>query len=120
MKRYLRYVDDFCVFSDDKGYLTLLRQEIAAFLSSNLRLRLNERKSRVRQLKEGIEFLGFVVRPERLCLNQTCVRRQRQRVRLSEKWLTWEVVKASLQAWNARCRARRHLEIAAGYLRRDN
>ena len=105
VKRYLRYVDDFCCFHDDKVFLTDLRYAIAEYLLG-LRLRLNEGKSRLRQVKEGIEFLGFVVTPQRLRLNQTATRRQRSRIRRLQKQYTdgevdWPEVAQSLQAWNA-------------------
>ena len=105
IKRYLRYVDDFCCFDDDKQLLTDLRAAIVEFLL-DLRLRLNERKSRLRQVKEGVEFLGFVVFPDQMRLNQTAIRRQRRRMRqlqqaYTEGDLDWPDVKASLQAWNA-------------------
>jgi retron-type reverse transcriptase len=103
--RYLRYVDDFCCCHDDKALLTDLRAAIAEFLLG-LRLRLNEGKSRVRQVKEGIEFLGFVVFPEHLRLNQTAIRRQRRRLRRLQRAyadgaLKWNEVAASVRAWNA-------------------
>ena len=105
IKRYLRYVDDFCCFHDDKGKLTEVRAAIVEYLT-HLRLRLNEGKSRVRQGKEGIEFLGFVVLPDRLRLNQTAVQRQRKRLRRLQDGYADGVVRlpyviASLQAWNA-------------------
>ena len=105
IKRYLRYVDDFCIFHDDKGFLREIRCRVAEFLV-DLRQTLNEGKSRVRQAREGIEFLGFVVFPERLRLNQTAVRRQRRRIkRLQQEYaageIDWPKVKESLQAWNA-------------------
>ena len=62
MRRYLRYVDDFCCFADDKAFLVEMRHVIREFLFG-LRVRLNEGKSRIRQVTEGIEFLGFVVLP---------------------------------------------------------
>ncbi|MGE0827602.1 MAG: RNA-directed DNA polymerase [Candidatus Binatia bacterium] len=104
VRQYLRYVDDFCCFHDDKRMLVELRARIVDFLLG-LRLRLNERKSRLRQVKEGIEFLGFVVTPYEQRLNQSAVRRQRRRVvRLQRAYTegetTWSDVKASLQAWN--------------------
>ena len=47
VKCYLRYVDDFCCFHDDKRVLSDLRAAIADFLLG-LRLRLNDGKSRLR------------------------------------------------------------------------
>jgi len=105
VRRYLRYVDDFCLFHDDKAYLTDTRAVVSEFLAG-LRLRLNEGKSRVRRLKEGIEFLGFVFLPERIRLNRRAVRRQRERVKCLQRAyagrsIAWDEVKSSLQAWNA-------------------
>ena len=103
--RYLRYVDDFCAFGDDKAALTDLRQQISDFLASR-RLRLNEGKSRIRRVSEGITFLGFVVGARELRLAQTAVRRQRRRVRaLQHAFAAGRVgapdLAASLQAWHA-------------------
>lgn len=105
VKRYVRYVDDFCCFHDDKRQLTEWRERIAAFLL-DLRLHLNDGKSRVRQVKEGVEFLGFVVLPAQLRLNQTSVRRQRRRLRLlrhsyADGSMTLPAINSSLRAWNA-------------------
>lgn len=105
IRRYLRYVDDFTCFHDDKEHLRQVRGEISAFLTT-LRLRLNEGKSRIRQLKEGIEFLGFVHMPDRLRLNQRGVRRQRRKMKTllsmyAAGGMSWAEVEASLQAWNA-------------------
>lgn len=105
VRRYLRYVDDFCCFGDDRARLDELRDAIREHLLG-LRLRLNERKSRVRQLREGIEFLGFVVLTDRIRLNSRAVRRQRRRLRsmrggLERGELSLSDVTASVQAWCA-------------------
>ncbi len=81
VRKHLRYVDDFCCGGDNKEALRETRAEIVDFLAGSLRLRPNERKSRLRQVREGIEFLGFVVFPEQIRLNQTAIRRHRRRVR---------------------------------------
>jgi retron-type reverse transcriptase len=96
VKRYLRYVDDMCICGDDKAALTDLRAEILDFLLG-LRLRLNERKSRIRRLKEGIEFLGFVVLPDRIRLNARAVRRQRARM----KWIGREMAAGQITPQDA-------------------
>jgi retron-type reverse transcriptase len=103
--RYLRYVDDFCCCGDDKVALREVRAAIAAYLMG-LRLRLNDGKSRLRQVKEGVEFLGFVVFPEELRLSQTAVRRERRRLRSQRTGLlagteTTRSVRRSFEAWSA-------------------
>lgn len=108
LKLYLRYADDFCCFHEDKRVLSDVRAAIVEFLFG-LRLRLNEGKSRLRQVKEGIEFLGFVVTPELMRLSQTAVSRQRRRLKRLQRGyasglLSWREIAMSLQAWNAHVR----------------
>ncbi len=103
--RYLRYMDDFVCFDPDKGRLRALRAAISTYLPS-LRLKLNEGKSRIRRLSEGVEFLGFVHRPGSARLAAANVRRQRRRVRALRRGyaagaLDADDVRASLTAWCA-------------------
>lgn len=80
MKMYLRYVDDFACFSDSKEELRDIRKEIVSFLE-NYRLKLNKGKSRTRQLKEGVEFLGFVILPTTMRVNAKNLKRMRIRLK---------------------------------------
>ncbi|HKZ85457.1 MAG TPA: reverse transcriptase domain-containing protein [Anaerolineae bacterium] len=59
---YLRYVDDFLLFSDDKRRLWEWKDAVREFLVS-LRLTLHERESTVYPVTNGIPFLGFRVYP---------------------------------------------------------
>lgn len=55
---YLRYTDDFLLFSDDKSRLWDLRHGIEERLAE-VRLRLAEPKSRLLAVEEGVPFCGF-------------------------------------------------------------
>jgi retron-type reverse transcriptase len=77
---YVRYVDDFLVFSDDKKHLAEVRQQIAAFLTG-LRLRLHPAKSVVFPVSQGIRFLGYRVFPTHRLLAKENVWRFRRRLR---------------------------------------
>ena len=57
-KAYLRYMDDFLVFSDDKRLLHLTKARIDEFLES-IRLKLHPKKCEVFATKNGVPFLGF-------------------------------------------------------------
>jgi RNA-directed DNA polymerase len=59
---YLRYVDDFLLFADDKGCLWKWRSAIIEHVAG-LRLTLHENRAQPRPVTEGIPFLGFVVYP---------------------------------------------------------
>lgn len=63
-RAYLRYVDDFLLFADDKGTLHRWKSEIVAFLARRLRLVIHEREGAVSPVVEGISFLGYRVFPD--------------------------------------------------------
>lgn len=60
---YLRYVDDFLLFANDKKTLRVWKREIIAFLEK-LRLIIHENKAHSRPCQTGVSFLGFQVFPE--------------------------------------------------------
>jgi hypothetical protein len=56
---YLRYMDDFLIFGNDKKHLTHLKELISEFLEEKLKLRLHDKKSTIFSTKDGVNFLGF-------------------------------------------------------------
>ena len=77
---YLRFVDDFVLLHNDKATLKRWREQIATRLE-DLRLKLQPRKCVVRRTDEGVAFLGYVVRPDRVRVRGETVRRMRRRIR---------------------------------------
>jgi hypothetical protein len=61
-KRYLRYVDDFVLVHHDQKQLEIWQAEIEKFISEKLQLKLKP-DIRLRPLKDGIDFLGYIIRP---------------------------------------------------------
>ena len=59
---YVRYMDDFLLFADDKVTLWNWRRALVQHLA-RLRLSLHEAQAVVRPVTEGIPFLGFTVFP---------------------------------------------------------
>jgi retron-type reverse transcriptase len=78
---YVRYVDDFVIFADDKKTLTQARQRIEKFLAENLRLRLHPDKTHISPCEKGITFLGQRVFRTHQKLKNENVRRFRKRLR---------------------------------------
>ncbi len=70
VSRYLRYVDDFVLVHHDREQLIEWKDQIVRFLADELRLSLKE-DADPRPLGDGIDFLGYVVRP-----THTTVRRR--------------------------------------------
>ena len=62
VKRYLRYVDDFVLFSDSKEELMEHYRQMVKYLKYELELNLRD-KYILRENKEGLDFLGYVIRP---------------------------------------------------------
>ena len=102
---YIRYVDDFLLFHDDKALLHDWKMAIAAFLDER-RLQLHPRKSVVFPTRLGIEFLGFrhFATHRRLRQgNARCFKRklQRQAAAYAAGELPLEKVTQSVQSWVA-------------------
>jgi retron-type reverse transcriptase len=108
IKGYVRYVDDFLVFSDDKRHLAEVREGIRDFLVS-LRLRLHPTKNVVFPISQGIRFLGYRVLPTHRLLVKENVWRFLRRVRqMQQDYAAWRVSFAAiyqrLMSWNGHAR----------------
>jgi RNA-directed DNA polymerase len=102
---YLRYVDDFLLFHDDKRQLHAWKQDIARFLEG-LRLCLHPTKSVVFPTRVGVDYLGFrhftthrKIRRENVRRFVKRLRRQRDAYRAG--LISVEDVGTSLQSWIA-------------------
>lgn len=102
---YVRYADDLVLFSNDKAFLWTCRQQLQERLNT-LRLKLHPDKTAVLQTKDGLTFLGFVIRPHDVHLQQGVIQRFNRR-RKRQQWLfrngqiQLRQVRESLRAWNA-------------------
>jgi RNA-directed DNA polymerase len=77
---YLRFVDDFLLFADDKATLWVWREAVVERLAG-LRLAIHERRAHPRPVGEGIPFLGFVVFPTHRRLKRRNVVNYRRRLK---------------------------------------
>lgn len=59
LKYVINYMDDFIIIHEDKDYLKLCLKQIRKYLFDNLKLELNEKKTRIDNIKNGIDFLGY-------------------------------------------------------------
>ena len=78
---YLRYMDDFLIFGNDREGLFEIREKIRVFLKNRLELILHESKSRVYKTGDGIKFLGFRIFKSYRRLASDNVRRFRERLK---------------------------------------
>jgi retron-type reverse transcriptase len=100
MGAYLRYMDDFCLFSDNKDQLFSSLHAIEDFLSG-LRLSLRYPKTRLYSTGEGVEFLGYRVFTNHRRIATGTARRMERRLAekhalLTARWVPPEFFRQSL------------------------
>jgi hypothetical protein len=102
-RAYLRYVDDFALFSDDKRELWAWKVAIIESLGA-LRLVIHESRAQVLPTAVGIPWLGFVVYPTHRRAKARKVRsaHRRLRARLAAYHageISFAELDASIQGW---------------------
>lgn len=95
---YLRYVDDFLLFSDSKRELMGWRERILRRLE-RFRLTLHEEFAYPKPVTEGIPFLGFQIFPEHRRLKPRKGYAFRGKLSHLMRIAPQEKIKASLQGW---------------------
>ena len=91
-KYYLRYVDDFALFSNSKAELWQKREAIIARLV-RLRLRIHDNSAQVCRTSDGIPWLGMVIYPTHRRIKSRKVKYSSRR--LSSKYQDWQEGKIS-------------------------
>jgi hypothetical protein len=97
-KPYLRYVDDFLLFADDKKTLWSWRKRVIERLQP-LRLVVHEERAVPRPVTDGVKFLGFVIFPEKRLLKKEKGVAYQRKLKILLKTASPERLKASLQGW---------------------
>ncbi|MEM9216042.1 MAG: RNA-directed DNA polymerase [Cyanobacteria bacterium P01_F01_bin.150] len=118
IKKYLRYVDDFAAFADDRESLVDVRQQIEAYLAT-LRLQVHPIKSQLYQTAIGANFVGFRIFSDRIRVRNENLKRSRRRLRrLQHEYRTHQIsidqLTQSLRSWGA------HLKHADSHHLRDD
>ncbi len=85
IKHYLRYADDFVVFSREKVLLEDLLARIGHFLKDVLKLSLHPDKVFLKTLASGVDFLGWVHFPDHRVLRTATKRKMLRRLKENPK-----------------------------------
>lgn len=124
VRHYLRYSDDFVLVHEDPAQLLAWREEIQPFLAERLRLTLTDPLAKPQPIGNGVDFLGYIVRPAYLLVRRRVVSRLKTRLREAERKLVQARSGSTLfrhdPATLARLRAtwasyRAHLKMAKSY-----
>ena len=103
--KYLRYVDDFALFSDDHSVLAESRVALETYLTT-LRLKIHPIKSQLSETRYGATFVGFRVLPDRIRVRSDNLRRARYRLKTLQKayahdHISFTRLTQSIQSWAA-------------------
>ncbi len=72
-KYYVRYVDDFVIIDTNAQKLNYYFDSIKEYIANTLFLELHPRKKLINKVENGIDFVGFTVKPARLLLRQVTI-----------------------------------------------
>jgi len=81
VKYYVRYTDDFAIVSSSRQYLEKLIPCITYFLDYELELKLHPKKIVIRKLRQGIDFLGYIIFPKHRLIRSKTKRRMFTKMR---------------------------------------
>ncbi|MEP7341398.1 MAG: RNA-directed DNA polymerase [Acidobacteriota bacterium] len=80
VSKYVRYVNDFSLFGDDREDLAEARRRIEEYLAG-LRLQIHPIKSQLFETRHGASFVGYRVLVDRIRVKNENLRRARKRLR---------------------------------------
>ncbi|MBW4493816.1 MAG: RNA-directed DNA polymerase [Oscillatoria princeps RMCB-10] len=103
--KYIRFADDFALFSDSWEFLAGARITLESHLAT-LRLKIHPIKSQLFETRYGASFVGFRILPDRIRVRQGNLRRARRWLRqLREDWIVGKIRLSELnrlvQSWFA-------------------
>jgi retron-type reverse transcriptase len=87
IKHYIRYMDDFVVFGNDKAMLKQWEKDIVLFCKNKLQLALHI-KGGIKHYYEGLGFLGFKIYRKHKLLKSVCLNRYMQKYKRKQKELS--------------------------------
>lgn len=104
VRYYIRYMDDFVIFHNDKAYLHRLLDEISGYLEDVLRLRLNGKTQIFPVRRRSVDFLGYRIWPTHRLMRKANVKRTRRKlkkfVRLyRDGRMTMGEIRPSVMSW---------------------
>jgi hypothetical protein len=85
VKYYVRYMDDFIIFSESKEKLHEILRSVIDFINCELKLELKAKATKIAPVTEGVPFLGFRIFKNLVRLQRPNLVRLRKNVKRREK-----------------------------------
>ncbi|ABW19523.1 group II intron reverse transcriptase/maturase [Alkaliphilus oremlandii] len=83
--RIVRFADDILIFAKDKKTAGNYKAYATQVLENELKLKVNNEKTKLTNVNEGVEFLGFVIKDKWLGVNPKRIERFKDKVRSKTK-----------------------------------
>lgn len=80
VKYYLRYADDMLFLSNDRNNLRYIEEKVKYFLKERLLLTIKESKTKYGDVYQGIDFVGYIVRPNYILTRNRIVKNLKKKL----------------------------------------
>ena len=77
---YIRYVDDLVIIATEKDSLKKVEIDINSFLRKTLALELNKKKTKIKKIENGIDFLGYFTKKNYILVRRSVVKRMNKKL----------------------------------------
>ncbi len=106
VKHYIRYVDDFVIFSASRAELERHKNNINIFVKKRLLLEIHPDKSKIIPLYRGVEFLGIKIFPHHKLIKKRNLRKFKRKLDMSiyeynEGFVDYDTIYDSVEGWHA-------------------
>jgi len=79
--RIVRYADDILIFARSPRGARKNLQIAKEILEDELKLTINEKKTKITQVNKGVEYLGFIIRERTISINPKRIKRFKDKIR---------------------------------------
>lgn len=80
LKHYVRYMDDMCVVVKTREKAKQIKKLMSQFVKDNLDLRMNQSKTKIFPLKQGVNMVGYKIWPTHRLLRNSSKKRIKQKL----------------------------------------
>lgn len=110
IKHYIRYVDDIVIVCQSAKQLKIRGSQINNFLQNHLRLRLQPDKEVLQSVNKGINFLGYMVKPNCLLVRNRTVRKFKNKLFLFNRQILRDYPVHPIRLWTPElCKIFQHM-----------
>lgn len=112
---YARYMDDFLIIHHDRKKLKQLEKTIQDFLKSKLGLKLHPKKNTIKNVRDGVPFVGYRIFYDHILVRGDTLRHMQRKYRKRQKQLKNGYISES-DLSQSKAAIKGHLDHANAYL----